>query len=100
MNPENDANPQYRLLVYKLHTKGYYAGKEVKPLDIQWADNARTKPFLYNTMECYGPYDRLREAKAQYTREVGWSHNAEHVLGVIQISEPQVWNNSTIAGEK
>jgi hypothetical protein len=99
MNPENDQNPQYRLMVYRLYTKGYYSNHEVKPLELEWADKSR-KPFKYNTVECFGPYDRLREAKAQYTREANWSHNAEAVLGVIQISEPQVWNNSTIAGEK
>lgn len=91
MDTANDENPQYRLIVLGLHKDGYYSQNPVKPFDMQWADKA-SKPLLYNTLDCYGPYDRLREAKAQFTRAARWSRAAE-IHGIIQICEPIVWNS-------
>lgn len=92
MSPERDGQPQYRVVVLKLYKQGRFASNaEVKPFDMTWED-PNHGPILYTHMECYGPYDRLREAKAQGTREVKWSHaDSTHVI--FQICEPAVWTN-------
>lgn len=91
MNIEADGTPQYRLIVLGLHKDGYYAKNPVEPFDMEWADK-HAKPLLYNTLDVFGPYDRLREAKAQFTRVARWNR-ADELHGVIQICEPIIWNS-------